>query len=87
MPALPPGALQDVSILTWKTLSKRFQKILAYHKIASEANAVAWGINEVRGEREILLDDISLAVDEYNERRRSEREERTEQDRRFACAG
>ena len=45
------------------------------------------GIIEVRGEREILLDDIMLAADEMDEKRRSERDERTGLDERLRVSG
>ena len=50
-------------------------------------NAVASGLIEVRGERETLLDDVVLEVDELDEKRRTERDERTELDNRLLAAG
>ena len=44
-------------------------------------------IIEVCGEREILLDDIIHAVDEHDEIRRAEREERTNLDERLLVSG
>ena len=85
--ALPAGALEGICLPTWKTLSDRFKKIVADHKTETRSNATASGIIEIRGEREILLDDIVLSMNEWSEKRRSEREERTEQDRRLALAG
>ena len=41
----------------------------------------------MRGEREILLDDIVLEMDEWAEQRRSELEEKTELDERLQGAG
>lgn len=50
-------------------------------------NAAASGINEVQGEREKLLEVIVLAIDEVDERRRTEQDERTELDKRLLAAG
>ena len=51
------------------------------------SNAAASGIIEIRGEREVLLDDIVLKMDEWAEQRRTEREEKTEFDKRLQGAG
>ena len=57
------------------------------HRITVKKNAVASGIIEIRGERELLLDDIVLTVDEWEEGRRAERDEKTDLDRRLCLAG
>ena len=49
--SLPPGALRNVYIPSWKTLSDRFKKLLADHRISLAANAVASGIIKARRER------------------------------------
>lgn len=85
--SLPAAALQGMCQPSWKTLNDRFKKIVADHRIAVKRNGAASGIIEVRGERELLLDDIVLAVDEWEEGRRAERDERTELDRRLREAG
>lgn len=72
---------------TWKSLNDRFKKVVADHRTSRRANEAASGIIEIRGEREELLDDIVLAVDEKEEERRTEREERTAMDRRLQGAG
>lgn len=72
---------------TWKSLNDRYKKVVADHRIARRANEAASGIIEIRGEREELLDDIVLAVDEMEEGRRAEREERNTMDRRLQQAG
>ena len=81
------GGLQNVCAPTWKTLNDRFKKVVSDHRLAVRNNAVASGIIEVRGEREDLLDDIVLAMDEWEEKRRSERDARTELDKRLMEAG
>jgi len=83
----PPGGFDAVCTPTWKTLSDRFKKVLCDHRQAVRNNAVASGIIEVRGERETLLDDVVLEVDELDEKRRTERDERTELDNRLLAAG
>ena len=60
---------------------------MANHCIAVKRNGAASGIVEVRGERELLLEDIVLDVDEWEEGRRAERDERKELDRRLREAG
>lgn len=72
---------------TWKSLNDRYKKIIADHRVARRQNESASGIVEIRGEREELLDDIVLAVDEMEEGRRTEREERTTMDRLLQDAG
>jgi len=83
----PPGGFDAICTPTWKTLSDRFKKVLCDHRQAVRNNAVASGIIEVRGERETLLDDVVLEVDELDEKRRTERDERTELDNRLLAAG
>lgn len=61
--------------------------IVGDNKIESQNNATASGIIEIREEREVLLDDIVLSKNEWSEKRCSEREERSGQDRRLALAG
>ena len=72
---------------SWKTLNNRFKNIVSDHCIAVQKNAVASGIIEVRGERELLLHDIVLTVDEWEEGRRAERDEKTDLDRHLRLAG
>lgn len=85
--SVPEEGLLNVFPPTWKTLNDRFKKVVADHRVAVTQNAVASGIIEVRGEREVLLDDIILEMDEAEEKRRSERDERTELDERLRAAG
>lgn len=72
---------------TWKSLSDRFKKLISDHKVSRRINEGSSGIIEVRGEREELLDDIVLAIDDMEEERRNEREERTTMDKRLQEAG
>ena len=83
----PEGCFNKIQEPTHKTLSDRFKKIVDNHRAAVRANVAASGIIEVRGEREVLLDDIVLEMDEWAEQRRSEREEKTEFDKRLQEAG
>lgn len=85
--SLPAGALAHIIPPTWKTLNDRFKKVVADHRLAASRNAVASGILEVRGEREVLLDDVVLEIDDVEEKRRAERNERTELDARLRAAG
>lgn len=72
---------------SWKTLNDGFKKIVSDHRIAVKENVVALGIIEIQGERELLLDDIVLTVDEFKDERRSERDEKTNLDRRLRLVG
>lgn len=72
---------------TWKTLNDLFKKLVSDHRDASKRNSAASGIIEIRGERELLLEDISLAVGEAVEQRRAEREEKSDIDRRLMVEG
>lgn len=85
--SLPAGALVHIIPPTWKTLNDRFKKAVADHRLAASRNAVASGILEVRGEREVLLDDVFLEIDDVEEKRVAERDERTELDARLWVAG
>lgn len=66
-----------------KILNDRYKKLSNGHRTAVTRNVTAGGIIEVRGERELTFDDIILVVDEHDEKRRAERNERTELDERF----
>lgn len=85
--AIPHTTFEMIQMPTWKTLNDRFKKLVSDHRAAVRTNAAASGIVEVRGEREILLDDIVQAVDELEEQRRAERDERTKLDQRLTEAG
>ena len=50
-------------------------------------NSAASGIIEARGEREVLLDDVVLEVDEWSEQRWVQRDEKTGFDKRLQSAG
>ncbi|PXF44493.1 hypothetical protein BWQ96_05765 [Gracilariopsis chorda] len=82
----PTKAFDNACAPTWKTLSDLFKKILCEHHTAVKSNAVASGIIEVRGERKTLPDDVMLEVDEWDEKRRSERTERTDLEKRLLLA-
>ncbi|PXF39883.1 hypothetical protein BWQ96_10406 [Gracilariopsis chorda] len=64
----PARAFNTVFTMTWKTLIDQFKKILCEHRAATNKNAVSSGIIEVQGERETLLDDVILEVDEWDEK-------------------
>lgn len=64
----PP--LSNTARPTWNSINDRFKKLLSDHRTAVTRNLTASGIIEVRGERELLLDDIMLAVDEFDEKHR-----------------
>lgn len=82
-PADAPG---QVFSPTWKALNERFKKIVVYHRLAVRHNSVAYGNIEVRGEREVLLDDLVLGMDEVEEKRRAERDKRKVLDTRLRAA-
>ena len=83
----PEGCFDKIQEASHKTLSDGFKKIVADHWAAVRANAPASGITEVRGEREVLSNDIVLEMDAWAEQRRSEREEKAEFDKRLQEAG
>lgn len=72
---------------SWKSLNDRFKKLNADHRIAMARNLTATSIIEVRGERELLLDEIMHAVDEHDVNRRCERDERSQLDERLSVSG
>ena len=69
---IPARVLDTFVSISWKTINDRFKKVVADHREAVKINTTASGIIEVRGEREELLDDIILAMDEMEETRRAE---------------
>lgn len=69
---------------TCKTLNDSFEKILSDHREADRRNA---GIIEVRGEKETLLDDVMLELDELEETKREERDGRKGLERRLLQTG
>ena len=83
----PGGSLDCVQLPTWKTLNDSFKKVISDHRTLSNSNARVSGITEVRGEREQLLDDLILENDEDEEHRRSDRNEKSEKDRKLLAAG
>lgn len=87
IPSIPDDMWHTTTKPTWKSLNDRYKKIISDHRTATRANLAASGIVEERGEREQLLDDILLIVNENEEERRAERDERTEMDRRLKSAG
>ena len=83
-----PGASLDcVELSTWKTLNDSFKKVISDYRTLSKSNARASGIAEVRGEREQILDDLILEIDEDEEHRRSYRNEKSEKDRKLLAVG
>jgi len=85
--AAPTGSLKDVVSPTWKSLRDRFKKITTDRREENKANAGASGIIEVRGEREVLLDDLLHGMGEHEELKRSERDEKTEKEKQLVRAG
>lgn len=77
------GRLKNMCAPSWQTFNDRFKKVFSDHRLAARNNAVAYGIIEVRREREMLLGDIVLSMDEWDEERRSERDAETELDERL----
>ena len=69
---IPARVLDTFVSISWKTINDRFKKVVADHREAVKINTTASGIIEVKGEREELLDDIILAMDEMEETRRAE---------------
>lgn len=68
MCSAPAGAFNTVCTLTWKTFSDRFNNSLCEHRTIVNKTAVVLGIIEVLGELEMLLDDLMLEVEEWDEK-------------------
>ena len=81
------GCFHTIQEPSYKTLSDRFKKVIADHRLAVRSKVAVSGITKIQGEREVLLDDIVLEMDEWAEQRRMEREEKTEFDKRLQGAG
>ena len=79
--------MEGITEPTWKSLRDRFKKVTAERRDKNAKNQAVSGIVEERGEREILLDDLILAMDEQEEEKRAERKEKTEKERRLVEAG
>lgn len=83
----PKSKLDKLMHPTWKSLYERFKKLLSDHRAETRQNTAASGIAEVRTEKHVLLDDIVQMADEHAEKKRSERNERTDADKRLQDAG
>lgn len=83
----PLHTLDNVQQPSWKTLSDRFKKIVEEHRTARKRNERATGISEEYGEREQLLDDLLLEIDEHEENIREKNEEKTALEQRLATGG
>lgn len=80
MEVVPPGKLVSVTNSKWKTLNDRYKKCVANHCDAVRRNEAASGIIEVRGEREVLFDNIVQEMDKVDEKGRAERDKETDLD-------
>ncbi|KAI0560678.1 caldesmon isoform X1 [Gracilaria domingensis] len=70
-----------------KTLVDRFKRLIALRRSAVKQNESASGIAEVFGEKEELLDDLILEMDEKAEQLREEKEQQNKKERRLIEAG
>ncbi|PXF44571.1 hypothetical protein BWQ96_05648 [Gracilariopsis chorda] len=68
-------------------MSDGLKKIVTNHRRAVRNNAVASETIEVQSEKETLLEEIVLIIEEVNERHRTEQDERTELYERLLAAG
>ncbi|CDF35739.1 unnamed protein product [Chondrus crispus] len=78
---------EGMGSLTWKSVRDRFKKLIADRRRKNKNNLNASGIIEVRGEKEVLLDDLLLEIDEHEESKRIEKEDRNAKERRLMEAG
>ena len=85
--AAPAGVLAGRDRPSQKTLEDRFKTIVSRRRKAVKENAAASGIVEVYGEKETLLDDIILEMDEKAADNREERNEKSERERKLLEAG
>ena len=83
----PGASLDGVQLPTGKTLIENLRKFISDHRAPTKSNARASGITEVRGERKQLLYDLILEMDEDEEHRHAERNEKSEKDRKLLAAG
>ena len=70
-----------------KTLSDRFKRLVQQRRQAVKVNLAASGIIEPHGDKEVLLDDLILEIDEKEEASRAEKDERKETERKLIAAG
>lgn len=70
-----------------KTIVDRFKTLVAKRRDSNKENAAASGIVEDLGEREMLLDDFILEIDEKAEKDRAEKKERTQNEKKPGQAG
>ena len=73
----PSRCLEVISEPTWKSLHDRFKKVVADRRNKNLKNQAVSGIVEERGEREMLLDDLILAIDEQEEGKEMQQDERS----------
>ncbi|PXF41520.1 hypothetical protein BWQ96_08776 [Gracilariopsis chorda] len=85
--AAPSSQLVDITRPVPKTLRDRFTTIVEKRRVEVRGTAAASGIVEKRGQREELLDDVILAMDEEQERKNALINERTEKEKQLNDAG
>lgn len=63
--AASSGSLQSFLSVIWKSISDGFKKVFVDHRDEQKRNVVAYGLVEMRGEREELPNDFALDVNEH----------------------
>lgn len=85
--AAPPWSLNGVSKAGWQFIRDCFKKISAERHSANKNNAASSGIIEEVGERETLLDDLFSEIDENEEVKGNERDEKRDAEKKVVQAG
>ena len=84
--ALPCTLFQCVQKPNAKTITDRFNRLVAQRREKVKETAAASGVSEAYGEKEQLLDDIILEIDEYFETVSAHKEKKTEAEKNLVQA-
>lgn len=77
MKDVPGAAISGVFLQSWKSLYKWIKKAIDDHRILTRLNKTSFNVTEKITEREQLLEDVIIEMNETLERRRVERQEKT----------
>lgn len=70
--SFPTDELENVSPTTWKKINDCFEEVVVGNWMAVRRNEVMYGIIEVRGKREVLIDELVLEMDKVEEKGHTE---------------
>ena len=87
MKQIPTAVFNHLHKPSGKTLWDRFKRLVSHRRASVKRTAAASGIIERHGEKEQLLDDLIMEVDEKEEAARAEKNEQNLHEKRLVAAG